>query len=486
MRTAIYMRVSTNEQVEEGYSLSAQKERLTAFVMSQGWDIAGYYVDEGISAKDMKREQLIRMIADVKKGLIDVVLVYRLDRLTRSVVDLHELLKVFDKYNCKFKSATEVYDTTTAIGRLFLTLVAALAQWERENLSERVSFGLTQKAIEGGWHGSAAPFGYDLINKELVINEDEAKTVREMFRLYINGLSDRNVAIHLNKNHMLTKNGHLWQDARVRYVLKNPLYAGTLRWGVRVNKENAFEVEGAFPAIISKETFEEAQKIRGKRNSFHGKQVSSDFIYSGILTCSRCGSPLKGVTTTRKGTDRRKNYMCRKVYLKECDLPMVSERIVEHNFIKYLKAAQFQFTSIEDVEESEIENLEEQFSNEKKQKKIQDDLDKLLTRKKKWQYAWANELLNDEEFKDRMNEENKKEKQLKEELKALEEITPSVKVDRQAILEMISDLIESWSNLTDKEKKQLLQNTVSSIVVEKVNEGKPLDRLTILEINFSD
>ncbi|QYX42706.1 hypothetical protein K1Y82_16205 [Bacillus inaquosorum] len=95
-------------------------------------------------------------------------------------------------------------------------------------------------------------------------------------------------------------------------------------------------------------------------------------------------------------------------------------------------------------------------------------------------------MLNDEEFKDKMNEENKKEKQLKEELKTLEEITPTVKVDRQAIQEMISDLIESWSNLTDNEKKQLLQNTVSRIVVEKVNERKPLDRLTILEINFSD
>ncbi|MGF9826753.1 recombinase family protein, partial [Brevibacillus agri] len=132
MRTAVYMRVSTEDQAREGFSIPAQREKLLAYVHSQGWEVAAIYADEGISAKDTNRPALKRLLRDIREGNIDVVLVYRLDRLTRSVLDLYRLLQEFEKYDVRFKSCTEVYDTTTAIGRLFITLVAALAQWERE------------------------------------------------------------------------------------------------------------------------------------------------------------------------------------------------------------------------------------------------------------------------------------------------------------------------------------------------------------------
>lgn len=122
----IYVRVSTDEQAKEGYSISAQKEKLKAYCVSQGWASFKFYVDEGKSAKDTHRPSLELLLRHIEQGIIDTVLVYRLDRLTRSVRDLYTLLDYFDKYNAVFRSATEVYDTGSATGRLFITLVAAI------------------------------------------------------------------------------------------------------------------------------------------------------------------------------------------------------------------------------------------------------------------------------------------------------------------------------------------------------------------------
>ncbi|MDI3409732.1 recombinase family protein [Bacillus sonorensis] len=145
MRVALYIRVSTDEQAKHGYSIEAQKEKLEAFCLSQGWKIYETYIDDGYSAKDLNLPKFNLMRDAIEKGEIDILLVYRLDRLTRSVIDLYEILKMLDENGCKFKSATEIYDTTNAMGRLFITLIAAIAQWERENLAERVKMGIEKK-----------------------------------------------------------------------------------------------------------------------------------------------------------------------------------------------------------------------------------------------------------------------------------------------------------------------------------------------------
>jgi len=162
MKCISYVRVSTDEQVKEGYSIDSQSELNKKFIESQEWELLEHYIDDGYSAKNLDRPAMQRLITDAKNKKFDVVVFYKLDRLVRSVSDLDNLLKIFDANNIAIRSVTEAFDTTTAIGRFLITLVAAMAQWERETISERVSINMLQKAKIGEWPGGIPPYGYKL------------------------------------------------------------------------------------------------------------------------------------------------------------------------------------------------------------------------------------------------------------------------------------------------------------------------------------
>src|SRR5699024_3496804 len=292
MRTAIYVRVSTDEQAKEGYSISAQLNKLKAYCVSQNWQIENVYTDDGVSAKDTNRPQLRQMIKDIKEDKIDVVLVYRLDRLTRSVFDLYKLLETFDKYNCKFKSATEVYDTTTAMGRMFITIVAALAQWERENLGERVSMGMQEKALQGKYPGGRTAMGYEIVDDKLEVVESEAHIIKTIFNMYVNGYSANKIAKHLNENKMYTRLNKKWYQDTITSTLRVITYTGAI-------ERNGEMIENTHEAIIDKETFKLAQSQLKDRADREPASISSDYIFSGLIQCNDCGRNLHGNKSPR-------------------------------------------------------------------------------------------------------------------------------------------------------------------------------------------
>lgn len=152
-RAVDYDRVSTFEQATEGYSIASQSESNKKFIESQNWELIDRYVDDGYSAKNLNRPEMQRLIEDAQAKKFDVVVFYKLDRLVRSVSDLDKLLKIFDANNIAIRSVTEPFDTTTAMGRFLIILVAAIAQWERETISERVSLNILQKTKSGEWKG---------------------------------------------------------------------------------------------------------------------------------------------------------------------------------------------------------------------------------------------------------------------------------------------------------------------------------------------
>jgi site-specific DNA recombinase len=474
MRTAIYIRVSTEDQAKEGYSISAQKEKLTAYCMSQGWEIVNFYVDEGYSAKNMERPELQRMIQHIKEGVIECVLVYRLDRLTRSVLDLYKLLELFEKYNCKFKSATEVYDTTTAIGRMFITVVAALAQWERENLGERVRMGMQEKARQGKWVPNQAPYGYDidLKNDKLKINTFEASVVRRIFDMYLSGMGTSKIAAALNQEGIKTKNNAIWRSFSIRYILRNPLYAGKIRWNVRINSDQYFEVPTeAVPPIISEEIFIKTQKMLDLRRERHPRTATSEYIFSGVARCARCGSPLFGKRNAR-GV---KFYGCLNRRVGMCDMPSFKEEYLEERFLEYLNKIDIRKAVAKVVNDNS--GKQEQDID-----KIQKELSAIEKRRKKWQYAWANDIISDDEFTERMNEERKKEELLKEQLKNLSPIQTNDNI--VDILSILSNIKATWKNMNTSEKKSYIGFIMKKIVVDKVEQKKNAECVEIVDIEF--
>ncbi|MCM3665553.1 recombinase family protein [Mesobacillus subterraneus] len=482
MKAALYIRVSTEEQAKEGYSISAQKQKLKAYCIAQDWEVAGVYVDEGLSAKDMNRPQLELMMKDIQNGKVDCVLVYRLDRLTRSVLDLYKLLETFEKYDCKFKSATEVFETTTALGRMFITIVAAMAQWERENLAERIRFGLTEKARQGKWAVNLAPFGYDIEGDYLVINKEEARTVQYIYDEYLSGKGMNTISIDLNKKGISTKTDSTWHATKLQYILKNPAYIGTMRWNYRVNKENYFEVENAIPPIISKDQFEQVQKVMEARSVSHPRAATSEFIFSGVVKCARCGSPLTGKYGYSKRGEkihRPRGYVCTKSVQKMCDLRQVSEKYLEHHFLELI--------SKWDIRADEVPETKSQPSTQEDDREsIIKSLEAIEKRKKKWQYGWANDMLSDDDFRARMQEEAQKEKPLREQLELLQEDTIIQVVDEEEILSVLSDLRLNWNYLTALEKKNFLALIVERIDVDKIGPNGKIESVKITDIQLRE
>lgn len=470
MNVAIYIRVSTDEQAQEGYSISAQKERLNAFCLSQNWTIVEYYIEDGQSAKDLNRPELNRLLNDSKQQRFNIVLVYRLDRLTRSVMDLYSLLQSFEEHNVKFKSATEVYDTTTAMGRLFITLVAALAQWERENLGERVRFGMEQMVMEGKRPGGPIPYGY---GKDHEIVPEERLILRELRRLYMDGEGFYSIARKLNQTGKL-KRGTEWSSYSVWYVLDNPYYAGMLRWGTKNDKGNYVNrrkedqvaciiADGEHEPIFSKEEYQE-QDNEMRRRSFKGHSKKNEYWFTGVMRCGRCGSSMTGRERVNKRKDGSKyqlfHYICaNKQAGQGCSMPMFQQPLIEHLIMEHIRSIKLDYHELERLTDASIKSDPELEIAE-----LAKELKKIKDRKKKWQYAFVEDLISSSELKERNEEENSKEKFINARLEEIKnEIEP---LPTSITNNLMVELPEIWFHLSDLEKKQLIQTIFNKIEVD--------------------
>jgi site-specific DNA recombinase len=298
MKAGLYLRVSTEEQAVRGYSIEAQKDALRAYALKKGWEIAGIYEDAGYSAKDINRPALQRLLKDIEDKKVEAVLVWRLDRISRSVADFSDMLEFFEKRGVAFDSATENFDTSTPSGRALVNFLAVFAQFERESIGERSRLGKLKKVQLGNPALGLPPYGYRIEDGQYQVNELEAEVVRLIFKLCVdNHWGYRKIASHLNELGLRTKRGEFWNYGGVTSVLNNPIYAGLIVWNrtkamrgkiLKRPKSDWIKVKGKFPAIIPEEMFNAASS-RIKERDRGGRSLSSVYALSGIMRCGVCG-----------------------------------------------------------------------------------------------------------------------------------------------------------------------------------------------------
>jgi DNA invertase Pin-like site-specific DNA recombinase len=316
VRCAIYARVSTDQGLEQDFnSLDAQYDASQAYIRSQahaGWRLnRTKYEDGGFSGGNTDRPALQRLLADVRAGKIDVIVVYKVDRLTRSLADFAKLVELFDKHGVSFVSVTQQFNTTTSMGRLTLNVLLSFAQFEREVTSERIRDKIAASKRKGLWVGGMAPLGYDTRERKITVNKAEAETVRTIFRRYLKLGGLNPLMADLRKQEIVTKKRVLKSGKTVgaiaftrgplAHLLRNRFYIGEVVF-------RGETLPGEQPAIIDRKLFDAVQaKLNGQLRSYKQRRTSSEAILAGRLFDDR-GQRMTP-THTRKGATKYHYYI---------------------------------------------------------------------------------------------------------------------------------------------------------------------------------
>jgi len=381
LRVAIYIRISTDEE-NQPWSLGAQHDRLVKFIETQeGWELAQVYPDE-CSGATTERPQLQRALRDARAGRFDVLLVYRVDRLARSLASFVDILKELKGAGVSFRSATEPFDTSTAVGTMMLQMLAIFAEYERATIIDRITSGMERKAAAGGWNGGGTPFGYKRIGQRSEVRlepcDEEAVIVRMIFRLYADHkLGSTTIADRLNDAGHRTRKGRLWTAMGVIRILCSRAYIGELYWR---GKYHASRHE----PLVTAEVFEAAQALLRERGEDLAARAANkaDYLLSRTVVCARCGHHYVGLSGRGKGGGKFRYYICggRRKRKRECDAPHLPAPRLEEAIVAALNetftrpdfletafaAAQAEATSEQPRHDEELAQVETELSNVEK------------------------------------------------------------------------------------------------------------------------
>jgi site-specific DNA recombinase len=483
-RVAVYIRWSTDEQ-SEGTTLEVQRESCEHYLLAQGWKLREelVFVDEGYSGGSLERPGLDALRKAVRAGRVSCVVVFKLDRLSRSVIDTVNLVLQEWEGLCYVKSTREPVDTTTSAGKMFFYMLASYAEWERSVIKERTMSGKIKRAQQGKNPGFVAPYGYKRGDKpgEWLIDEDEATIVRRVFEEYIAGKGIHTIAAGLYNSGIRPRRSDRWHATTIAQMLTNLSYTGVLEYGKTTVAPRAVQksigkqrltfeepryarVEGALPVIISAELFERVQRVHASKAVVRGKRsLSTEFLLTGIVRCP-CGGFLRG--DTRAGKAKRYYRCCNTVASRPtpCKSGMVPSDELDETVVTEVRRAFDPANRAVHLVDWERQTQEAANRVEADLANVRSTLAGLSGRRKRLDADYDAGDLPAKLYASRVEKLEEEENQLRESeaegLKRLEEIRKA-KFNATEFDELAAR-IDAWDNLSMAERKQVLRHAVGA------------------------
>lgn len=467
-------------QRDRGESLEVQLRRLKAYIESkENWSMASLYKDAGISAKNTNRPEFNRMMSDVKQGKLDVILCTKLDRVFRNTKDFLDITEYFEEQNIKFVCLEGNIDTSTPTGRVFSTMRAAFAQFERETTAERVRDVMKSRAEQGKWNGGIAPYGYTDHNKTLNINPNEKKVIEKMYTLYREHKSIRYVTHTLNGDGIKTRKGELWSPVSIRRILTNPFYCGQVVYNKRshtykgVLKRNSKDQyiisNGRHPTIISKELFDNIQTIV-KQQYKTGPKGNAKYLLTGLVYCAECGTRMQGHLSKKNHA----YYRCYGHVLKgkaKCSGNAIRVDTLENLILNDLKDLSINYNRVNEVlkETADFDNSDG-LSIKECLKALEGQLNRIQLKRQRIFELYESCGINKTEFLERKKFIDEEEAATKKDIEVLRNKFNSTDInsyDLDATLGLCKDIKEVYDELEIIDRKELVRNLVSGAKINK-------------------
>lgn len=476
-KCGLYMRVSTEDQVREGFSLSEQKERLEAYCKFKGYEIIDYYQDAGISAKTGNyRPEFERLKADIKSKKINTIISLKLDRFTRSIYDWEELITFLDENDAYIDCVNDDINTTTANGKMISRLLVSVSQNEIERTSERTKIGLAG-AIKQGHIPHIAPLGYKHENKTLVIDYSTKDVVVRIFDLYYNGYSYQKISTLFNEEKVLGKNN--WRDSTIQNILQNEIYKGDFVHGKRTKTPTYYE--NVVEPIISKEMWEDCQ-VQKKKNS-RSFQRTLTYLYLQKLKCPKCNRILGGKATTKKNGTPYFYYYCN-----DCKIS-IKENAINEYFNQFINEL-VEYDSV--VNQFFLPMIRQRFDEPRD--KLKSELDEQNAKLERIRKAYINGAFDLDIYNNETSIVEKAISKLKEELEATdcaEELRFTPKdillkrdidfLNRMMMNKQYEERTRTWKDYTREEQAELIMKYVDEIKLALIG-----NEVIVNEINFRD
>ena len=476
-KCGLYMRVSTEDQAREGFSLPEQRERLESFCKFKGYEIIDYYEDAGISAKTGNyRPEFERLKNDIKAKKVNTIVALKLDRITRSIYDWENLMTFLDENNAYLDCVNDEINTTSANGKMISRLLMSVSQNEIERTSERTKVGLAG-AIKCGHIPHVAPLGYKHEDKKLVIDYSTKDIIVRIFDLYFNGYSYQKISNLFNEEKVLGKDN--WRDSTIQTILENEIYKGDFIHGKRTKHPTYYE--DVVEPIVSKEMWEDCQ-VQKKKNS-RSYQRTLTYLYLQKLKCPKCGRILGGKATTKKNGKVYYYYYCN-----DCRIQF-KENIITEYFNQFISEL-VEYDSV--VNQFFLPMIKQKFDEPKEQleKEINNQKNKLERIKK----AYVNGVFELQEYNEERKIVEKAISKLENKLDSTDcaeelRFTPKdillkrdidfinkIKLDKE-----YQERTKTWKDYTRKEQAELIMKYVDDIELTLVG-----NEVVVNQINFRE